>query len=402
MDTSTQKKGLPISSSTPSGVYASLLAAAIACILRPTNVLVWLTLSTVLLWSIRSFERTITLARAAVIAGSTVLAVSVAVDRMFYGEWVFPPLRFVYFNVVHSLAVFYGRNRHDYYFSEGLYLLLTTATPFAAVGMWQALSLRSDRQHASLTETQIRRMLGLSVVTSLIALSLIAHKEVRFIYPLLPMLHVLAAKPFATFFDPFPIPRKKYRLVILVLGIAVNSFIAYYTGYTHQRGVIDVMQYIRHEQEARFQLASFTERNLTVGFLMPCHSTPWRSHLIYPDIHAWALTCEPPLTISIAERQSYLDEADIFYADPVQWLDQNMESRGSVVRTGLVDDAEQSGDELRRAWPQYLVFFQQLEPTMNEVLDGSKYQECWRGFNTHWHDDWRRKGDVVAWCMRDP
>ena len=53
----------------------------------------------------------------------------------------------------------------------------------------------------------------------------------------------------------------------------------------------------------------------------------------------------------------------------------------------------------RRAWPQNLVFFAQLEGTMGEVLRGSRYRECWRGKNSWVHDDWRRKGDVVVWCL---
>ena len=36
---------------------------------------------------------------------------------------------------------------------------------------------------------------------------------------------------------------------------------------------------------------------------------------------------------------------------------------------------------------------------MHTALQGSGYGECWRGFNSHWHDDWRRKGDVVVWCL---
>lgn len=53
----------------------------------------------------------------------------------------------------------------------------------------------------------------------------------------------------------------------------------------------------------------------------------------------------------------------------------------------------------RREWPQYLVFFEQLEGVLGEVLVGSRYRECWRGFNSQWHDDWRRVGDVVIWCL---
>ena len=42
---------------------------------------------------------------------------------------------------------------------------------------------------------------------------------------------------------------------------------------------------------------------------------------------------------------------------------------------------------------------------MRRVLGGNGngyyggYSECKRLFNSHWHDDWRRKGDVVVWCL---
>jgi phosphatidylinositol glycan class B len=53
----------------------------------------------------------------------------------------------------------------------------------------------------------------------------------------------------------------------------------------------------------------------------------------------------------------------------------------------------------RRPWPQNLVFFGQLEDTMREVLGETLYRECWRGFNSHFHDDFRRTGDVIVWCL---
>lgn len=122
-------------------------------------------------------------------------------------------------------------------------------------------------------------------------------------------------------------------------------------------------------------------QNMTVQFLMPCHSTPWRSHLIHTGIHARALSCEPPLGLVGAARESYRDEADVFYDDPEAWL-----------RGNLQKEEEK---------PRYVVFFEQLEETMKEWrgLDykGFGYDEVWRGFNTHWHDDWRRVGDVIVW-----
>jgi len=344
-----------------------------------------------------------TLAQSAVSCGSAVLALSISADRMFYGEWAFPPLKFLYINVVQSLSIFYGRNRHDYYFTEGLPLLLTTALPFAVLGCWQALESNSDRASARrYDERQSSFVLAMAIVTTVITLSLIAHKEVRFIYPLLPMLHVLAAQPLADFFHPFPLPAKKTRFALMVLMVTVNICIAAYVGVLHQRGVIDVMHYLRHEQEARM-LATHTAgqftptANMTVGFFMPCHSTPWRSHLVHPEIDAWALTCEPPLNQTADERRQYLDEADVFYSHLPTWVGVNMEE---IPYRDKASDVRHYSDEAQRAWPEYLVFFEHLEPSMAFVLQGSRYEECWRGFNTHWHDDSRRQGDVVAWCLR--
>ena len=240
-------------------------------------------------------------------------------------------------------------------------------------------------------------MLGGSIVTVLLTHTCMAHKEVRFIYVLLPMFHVLAAKPLVAFMETFPMPKKNYRLVLLVIAVLLNLSIAYYTAYVHQRGVIDVMHYLRHEYESKLESGSAVGRNMTVGFLMPCHSTPWRSHLVYPDIKAWALTCEPPLGLSALERMTYLDEADVFYADPRDWMRQNKKSDEAIYITDA-NLMEANISVSLRAWPNYLVFFAQLEPLMKKELHTSKYRECWRGFNTHWHDDWRRKGDVIVWC----
>jgi phosphatidylinositol glycan class B len=294
-----------------------------------------------------------------------------------------------------DLAVFYGRNRVDYYFTEALPLLLTTALPFAAIGTWSAFRSGFDRpQFAGYVQRQTLRTLALVVVTTVLAFSMVAHKEMRFIYPILPVLHVLAAKPVVEFFRPFPLPRSYFRLALLVLGLTVNVYVAAYVGTVHQRGVIDVMHFLRHEAE----LDNGEVRNTTVGFLMPCHSTPWRSHLVHPEINAWALTCEPPIDVPREYRAEYLDEADVFYMHPGGWVDDNMRDRKSVSGASTELSASQGN---RRSWPEYLVFFEHLEPVMNAILEGTRYDECWRGFNTHWHDDRRRRGDVVVRCFRE-
>ncbi|KAI9671768.1 MAG: glycosylphosphatidylinositol anchor biosynthesis [Alyxoria varia] len=148
---------------------------------------------------------------------------------------------------------------------------------------------------------------------------------------------------------------------------------------------------------------------LTAAFLMPCHSTPWRSHLINRDVRAWALTCEPPLDLHAGtlEREQYLDEADMFYEDPASWLRKEMApvpknasiavhesdrtikaswrkagspcGEASLYSPTVLSAWQQStGNEVarnangQRLWPQYIIFFEQLEPVIREVLGGNE------------------------------
>ncbi|KAI9772390.1 MAG: glycosylphosphatidylinositol anchor biosynthesis [Geoglossum umbratile] len=316
-----------------------------------------------------------------------ILALSGLADRLYYQTWAFPPFRFLYFNIAQSLSVFYGRNDWHYYISQGFPLLLTAALPFGILGVWRALY----------GGYFIRLQLAVTVLFVTLALSLISHKEVRFIYPILPMLHVITAEALvSTIYSPqhtdspssgnsvAPRAPKFWKFVLSIL-VAINILIAFYASVIHQSGVTSVLAYLRKDHESR-------NTNTTIGFLMPCHSTPWRSHLIHPTMHAWALTCEPPVNLPPAARAAYLDEADIFYADPSLFL------RTHFAPPPL-PGKKAAGSAEKRQWPDSIVFFEQLQPVLEDVLKGNAYVECWRGFNTHWHDDWRRRGDVVVWCL---
>ncbi|KAF2239394.1 glycosyltransferase family 22 protein [Viridothelium virens] len=387
----------------------ALLLAACACFIRQTDALIWLCVGAFTLRKATARETT-ALLRESAICGSVVVVLEGLVDRWFYGTWIFPPFRFLYYNIAQNIAVFYGTSRLDYYYTEGLPLVLTTALPFAIVGVWQGLRFRSEGLPANLPGSEASaakvsqgalRIFAIIVCILPMSLSFLSHKEVRFINPILPLLHVLAAKPFASFYDPFPVPKIGWRKLLLFTTIFVNLLIAGYAGYVHQRGVMNVTQLLRREhQQVLYDLAVAGETNATrsynmsVGFLMPCHSTPWRSHLVHPTIEAWALTCEPPLDIPLPQRHRYTDEADQFYENPERWLDIHMAPLDSTY-----DKSRNvpTGQAHRRKWPDYLVFFEQLEPDMQRLDVARHYSEYWRGFNTHWHDDWRRQGDVIAW-----
>ncbi|KAL9048736.1 MAG: hypothetical protein Q9162_007576 [Coniocarpon cinnabarinum] len=449
-------------------LHQSIIVAAFAVILRSTNGLIWLVLTTSLVLSASQDELIHFLQRLSVF-GMIPVVVSTALDRLYYGEWTIPAARFLGINVVENLSEFYGRNRLDYYITEGLPLLLTTVLPFALVGICraatgsaQALTSehpaeqdRADPQKATTSQsvwdnTNAMRSLALTALVVIAAFSCIVHKEVRFLSPLFPIFAVLSARPICRFFGsgsslaPETRPKQLIGIAIAIL----NACLAAYICTIHQRGVIDVMNYLRGQFYALNtdalifgmraagptsalgiigtygsrmfgnQVAQQSEplHSLSVGFLMPCHSTPWRSHLVHPEIKGWALTCEPPIGLSGAAREHYLDEADQFYADPRRWLAENMGPVPSIDKPWIdegwdVRDAPVNSTKApttnafagkgSRPWPRYVVFFEQLERVMHDVVGGarSRYRECWRGFNSHWHDDWRRKGDVVVWCV---
>jgi phosphatidylinositol glycan class B len=235
------------------------------------------------------------------------------------------------------------------------------------------------------------------------SLSLISHKEVRFVYPLLSPLLVLAGLPLARFLQNL----SAWKYVVLWTILTFNIAASIYTTQAHQRGVIDVLDYLRLQHEQALQ-TNGSDIRTTVAFLMPCHSTPWRSHLIFPGIDAWALTCEPPLNVPLNQRGSYLDEADMFYASPNTWLNTQMEDvKMRFSHSGgwnvTIDQQTRNVDGRAigtgRSWPDYLVTFAGLEPTLKVFLKNTPYQVCKRLFNSHAHDDRRRKGDVVVWCL---
>ena len=370
------------------------------------------------------------------LSSSMMLMLSTLVDRLYYEQWTFPPFRFLYFNIAHSLAVFYGKNDWHYYLSQGYPLLLTTFLPFGLIGVWQSLfppEHPPQYLNDSTSAATIKYQLAITIVLVPSILSFISHKEVRFVYPVLPLLHTLAAVPFTTFFLPgvsLAIPRtsqftaKRFLLGLLVIA---NISIALVTTTSHQTAPLAVMTYLRDQHTKHYLsqppsgLLVPAPSSMTVGFLMPCHSTPWRSHLVHSSIKAWALTCEPPVNMNASTRIEYLDEADRFYAEPKEflattlgsprtlkkpraswfnWFGSRKRPKNGFGREGMIEAGAWDGREGRKSWPEYLVFFEQMEPTMKEVLVGSAYRHCWRGWNSWAHDDWRRKGDMLVWCIR--
>lgn len=411
---SKQKVVLQGSSRSVNRLRISLVLAAIAVLLRPTNILVWLAVITLTLTRFTldgesPLQRSslLVLIREIVLCGIAVLAGSVLSDRLYFGFWTFPPYKWLYFNLSQDLAVFYGQMPWHYYLSQGIPLLSTTFLPFVLIGLYKATtSPHSD----SILQANILRTLSFTVIAVISSLSIISHKEVRFIYPLLPILQVLAAPYLASFFitptsttpttatEQLSLPSKSTLSPKTALRhkfflgniLSINILLATYLATFHQSAVISVTTFLRHEFEQlhpgslSLSQPTQTPEELFAFFFTPCHSTPWRSHLIYPALRARALTCEPPLHTApgSSERINYRDEADRFYDDPVKFL----------------------GNEVGEI-PRYIVGFAGAEELLNKYLEGTsegkrtgiKLTKAWEGFNGLFNEDWRRRGKLVVW-----
>ncbi|KAL0931048.1 GPI mannosyltransferase 3 [Colletotrichum truncatum] len=393
----------------------SLVLAATAVLLRPTNILIWATVAAVTLGrsffarSVLTSGTIFILIREAFLCGALALSLSLASDRLYFGEWTFPPYKWLYFNISQSLAVFYGHNDWHYYLSQGLPLLSMAYLPFVLMSLYKPPSTPSKVRSLTI------KTLSAIVYVTIASLSIISHKEVRFIYPLLPVLHILAAAPLASFLTtmppqssktPLPRPRLRHKK-LLTTALCFHALVSFFLTLLHQPAPLTVLSYLRnsyarlHPDSSPSAPASTnsSSEELFALFLTPCHTTPWRSHLHYPSLRARALTCEPPLHTApdTPERLNYRDEADRFFDDPQLFMSTEL---WPSTETAAASPGKTAGEEI----PRYLVGFEGIEPWLQEFFDGpagkafgvrpTRVRQLWNGF---FNEDSRRRGKLVVW-----
>ncbi|KDQ60920.1 glycosyltransferase family 22 protein [Jaapia argillacea MUCL 33604] len=374
------------------GVRKCLALAALTCVMRPTNAVLWVYAMGALLWHLRRRVRDLlsVIVDAATVGLTTVMLIFL-LDSAYYGQPTFTPLNFFLTNLS-SVSLFYGTSPWHYYLSQGFPLLCTTCLPFVLHGAWLVLGPSGTPPS--------RLMLGLIVWTVGIY-SLAGHKEWRFLHPLLPLLHILASKSLTDAFAPAPsdstrspirLPRiRTPYLGFLLLTVPASIYVAMF----HARAPISVMYYLRDIPAIELD---------TVGFLMPCHSTPWQAYLHQVELadngRLWALGCEPPLhKQNISEYQS---QADIFYNSPVAYLKERFPAEVDVTFPPSPFPScvpgEAPDDRWRHEWPRYLVMFGALldEEGVREAIEGKGYAEVWIGTDG-WEGDARRRGGVRVW-----
>ncbi|PNI74746.1 PIGB isoform 6 [Pan troglodytes] len=307
--------------------YSSLVA--LAFIIRPTAVILW----TPLLF--RHFcqepRKLDLILHHFLPVGFVTLSLSLMIDRIFFGQWTLVQFNFLKFNVLQNLGTFYGSHPWHWYFSQGFPVILGTHLPFFIHGCYLA--------------PKRYRILLVTVLWTLLVYSMLSHKEFRFIYPVLPFCMVFCGYSL-THLKTW----KKPALSFLFLS---NLFLALYTGLVHQRGTLDVMSHIQ-----KVCYNNPNKSSASIFIMMPCHSTPYYSHVHCP-LPMRFLQCPPDLT----GKSHYLDEADVFYLNPLNWLHREFHDDASL--------------------PTHLITFSILEEEISAFLISSNYKRTAVFFHTH-------------------
>ncbi|KAK6199979.1 GPI mannosyltransferase 3 [Scheffersomyces amazonensis] len=361
--------------------YASIsfILALLSIVVRPTNAILWAYLGLYfLIHTKEKFSSLFKLGLVFLISLVGVLSLSTWLDYLFYGILTFPTYNFIEFNVLRNLSIFYGVAPWHFYIFQTIPLLLMTYLPF-----WL---------HSELCLHHYKDILTQIIIVVTTGFSIIGHKEFRFIYPLQPIFLIITSYSIKDILDKFS-SRTIVKIIISII-IVINVAIAIFFSQVHERGSIDVINYLKKELTEGDKIES-------IGFLTPCHSTPWQSYIHNAELNnnsntnniskLWFLTCEPPLHLSesatLEDIRAYRDESDQFYDDRLQFLHDNFPT----------DQRNRIG-ESKYEWPSRLIVFEPEEEFMNDFLKPYSYHQCKRFFNSYFHWDDRRKGDIIVYC----
>lgn len=301
--------------------------------MRSTTAVFWLPLVLVHCWKLFRASQLEVLFLKMIPTAITTLFCAIILDSFMYGRLEIVPWNFLKINIINDVSSLYGLHPWHWYFSNALPVLL------GGVGFLPFLYTCPNR---SLESSSVPGLMARVTLWTLALLSSIGHKELRFLLPIVPLSLMFVADFFAQGHHKRIGIQKDWLIVALTLLINVPTLL--YLSLIHQSGTTNVIEY----------LSTQAEDKANILFLMPCHSTPYYSHLHF-DVQARFLTCEPNLnhTINIREEQ------DLFYDDPLAWLNKEVHQR-----------------------PDYVVTYDNLEPKLLSYFDSLDMSPIQRFFHS--------------------
>ncbi|XP_075161416.1 phosphatidylinositol glycan anchor biosynthesis class B isoform X2 [Haematobia irritans] len=338
-----------------------LWPAILCCFLRPTAAIIWLPL---IFYHLRKskFSWTELIFKRYLVIGVLVATVVVGLDSYMHGHILITPYEFLKYNVFQNIGSFYGSHPWYWYFTVGLPTTLgITFLPFL-FGIIETI-----RHHDTFP---VRKYLLTTIFLALAVLSAVEHKEFRFVSVLMPLCLYIASDT---------LTRWSYKAsslllwIVAILIVVGNAIPAWYLSTVHQRGPIDVMVQLG---DIASEYRSEQNRPANILFLMPCHSTPYYSH-IHQNVTMRFLTCEP----NLKQIPNYKDEAELFFDSPVHWLRSHIPSYP------------------RSAKPTHVVLYEPLAEIINEFL--LDYKQLYRIDNAEYINSRTGKHILIYQRLRE-
>ncbi|CCW59992.1 unnamed protein product, partial [Phytomonas sp. EM1] len=256
-----------------------LIFADLACMLRVTSAI---TLFPIFIFHVVRLGRSYGRCRILRYLAQTCFAVAITIpfmatlDYMLYRRWIFTPLQFYKYNVSMNISTFYGTHMWGWYFIAGIPVIL--GPHIVLLGF-----LPSVLHRLSKNIIERRRSKAVKIVCCLVSLvmwnttlqSFIKHKEMRFMYPMLPLFVILGSFVVSCSARLAkrckPVKPLAYSVCrIHFFCILVNLLLLLFFCYGYRRGGVTVMRTIRQSP------ISFTH----IDAIVPCHTTPG-----YAQIH---------------------------------------------------------------------------------------------------------------------
>ncbi|XP_046405378.1 GPI mannosyltransferase 3 [Ischnura elegans] len=325
-----------------------LLPVGLACVMRPTAFVVWLPFCIYHL--ARASSKSSTILKSYLPIGAFCIGLSTLVDSYFYGKLTFTPWNFFVKNVYNGIGAFYGIHGLYWYVFCGLPVILGVHFIPFLYKTWEVVKNKGPA---------IESVLLFDIAWTTFLFSLLSHKEFRFILPVLPMALYISCRCLSKWSGP---AKNSWLWAVGAALLVGNAVPAVYFGYYHQRGTVDVMDYLAKEAHNSHPKPNFL-------FLMPCHSTPLYSHL-HVEVPIKFLTCEP----DFSSKPGYMDEADLFYLGPLTWINKAYPPNSSL--------------------PSHIVMFDVLQPHLQGFLNAHGYTPAAKFFHAHFTEG--RVGENVV------
>lgn len=260
------------------------------------------------------------------------------VDSYFYQSPTLTWINFARINFFQNISSFYGISQWHYYLSIAVPAIALSLLPLSLCGLFK------------------HRFLLFTALGMIVMNTISPHKEIRFIYPISPLLIICASKTLHNI--------HKWRRAIVSILIVTNLLMFLVFGLLNQHGSIVVMRVLRKHKPS------------SVYFAMPCHSTPFQSHLHLPNATLRFITCEPPVFVDKSKLIHYEDETDLFTKDPIKFIKYaNITEDYIVVYDALLQKHPNMFDNKAKR-----IFYEEVERVWNGGCCVS---------------DERRKGDIV-------